>query len=237
MEGYLIEDEVHELDPRNRCDILKDSVHGYIRFTHLPKSEATEKDLIDSPWVQRLRRIRQLQTAWYVYPSADHTRFIHSLAVMELAGRFARAVYEPYWRSQKAKQGDGRLPSPALVVETLRIAGLLHDIGHGPLSHLLDRYVLEPRFNLTHESIGAHIIRTCLRDTIRRIRRTPDGDSLGQDEGIDPETVANIVETGGEKDLDALWEVLSLIIRGPYDADTSRSRSSGSPGASLRSPL
>lgn len=42
--------------------------------------------------MQRLRRIRQLQTAWYVYPSADHTRFIHSLSVMELAGRFARSI-------------------------------------------------------------------------------------------------------------------------------------------------
>lgn len=114
-----------ELNPRTKCDILKDSVYGYIRFTHNPAgNEATEKDLIDSPWVQRLRRIKQLQAAWYVYPSADHSRSIHSLSVTELAGRFARAVYEPFWR-QHHSSSDLRLPSPALAVETLRIAGLM----------------------------------------------------------------------------------------------------------------
>lgn len=138
---------------------------------------------------------------------------------MELAGRFARAVYEPYWHAQRAKNPYRKLPSPALVVETLRIAGLLHDIGHGPLSHLLDRYVLEPRFDLTHEKVSAHIIRTRLSSDIRRIRRTPDGDSLDSAETIDPEIVANIVQADGEKYLGAPWKVLSLIIRGPYDVD------------------
>lgn len=67
-ETFLDLGETSELNPRSKCDILKDSVHGYIRFTHNPTGdEATEKDLIDSPWVQRLRRIKQLQAAWYVY--------------------------------------------------------------------------------------------------------------------------------------------------------------------------
>ncbi len=51
--------------------------------------EATEKDLVDTPWLQRLRRIYQLQSARWVYPSAEHTRFQHSLGTMHNAGEFA----------------------------------------------------------------------------------------------------------------------------------------------------
>jgi len=212
-------DSVSDLNFRTSCDILKDSVHGYIRFTCNPKNnEVTEKEIIDSPWVQRLRRIKQLQTAWYVYPSADHSRFIHSLSVMELAGRFARAVYEPFWRMHSK---EIELPSPALVVETMRISGLLHDIGHGPFSHLLDSEVLKPCFELTHEAISAYLITNELQDMIRGIRRTPDGDSLESGEEIDPEIIAALVTTGGEEQLkkEPLWLALLPIIRGAYDAD------------------
>lgn len=72
---------------------MKDPIHRYIRFTRnkiTSDEKATEADLINSQWLQRLRQIHQLHTAWYVYPAADHTRFSHALGVMELAGRFAR---------------------------------------------------------------------------------------------------------------------------------------------------
>jgi HD superfamily phosphohydrolase len=74
------------INPRKRFDIVKDPVHGYIRFTrnilHPSIEKSTEADLINSIWLQRLRRIHQLQTAWYVYPAADHSRFSHALGVM-----------------------------------------------------------------------------------------------------------------------------------------------------------
>ena len=68
--------------------LLGDPVHGYISFT-APRApgEETEKDLIDTRWMQRLRRIYQLQRARWVYPSAEHSRFQHSLGAMHLAGR------------------------------------------------------------------------------------------------------------------------------------------------------
>ena len=74
--------------------LLGDPVHGYISFT-TPRGagEKTEKDLIDTPWMQRLRQIYQLQSARWVYPSAEHSRFQHSLGAMHLAGRFARHLY------------------------------------------------------------------------------------------------------------------------------------------------
>ena len=67
-----------------------DAVHGYIPFSSpvgLTEGEISEQRLIDDPWVQRLRQIHQLQTAWWVYPTAEHTRFQHSLGAMHLASR------------------------------------------------------------------------------------------------------------------------------------------------------
>jgi uncharacterized protein len=74
--------------------LIADPIHRYIQFT-VPqkKGEVTEKALIDSPWVQRLRYIYQLQSARWVYPSAEHSRFQHSLGAMHMAGEFAKHLY------------------------------------------------------------------------------------------------------------------------------------------------
>src|SRR6187549_156155 len=65
-----------------------DPIHGYIPFISragLAAGEVSEQEVIDHPWVQRMRQIHQLQTAWWVFPSAEHTRFQHVLGVMHLA--------------------------------------------------------------------------------------------------------------------------------------------------------
>lgn len=207
------------LDPRNRFDLVKDPVHGYIRFTKdfLSKGEkATEADLINSPWMQRLRRIHQLQMAWLVYPSADHTRFSHSLGVMEFAGKFARLVYEPYYNYNHGKMDGESLPQINYVVETFRIAGLLHDIGHGPLTHLLDSRFLIPKYGITHEDIGKEIISEELKDIIEGIRRSPDGIF---EEKLDVDIICNLIKKGGETELEGIWRPLHQLIRGAYDAD------------------
>src|ERR671924_572396 len=96
--------------------LIADPIHRYIQFT-VPreKSEVTEKALIDSPWVQRLRYIYQLQSARWVYPSAEHTRFVHSVGTMHVAGRFARHLY-PF-----LKKAVKELPSANYVEEFLRV--------------------------------------------------------------------------------------------------------------------
>src|SRR5581483_3057915 len=112
-----------------------DPVHGYIAFTAnrgLPAGEVSEQQLIDHPWLQRLRQIHQLQTAWLVFPAAEHTRFQHVLGVMHLGSRAAGALYDSL-----AKACD-MVPSRPYVESLLRLAGLLHDVGHGPFGHFFD---------------------------------------------------------------------------------------------------
>ena len=207
------------INPRKRFDIVKDPIHGYIRFTRNKLSSTerfTEVDLINSEWLQRLRKIHQLQTAWYVYPAADHTRFIHALGVMELAGRFVRMVYEPFYKSLEGKIDGDPLPEIEYVVETFRLAGLLHDVGHGPLTHLLDRKFLKSKYDITHEDISKQIIKEELGELIKGIYRSPDGLF---EEQLDLDIICNLIKKGGEQDLDYIWKPLHQIIRGAYDAD------------------
>jgi uncharacterized protein len=151
--------------------LIHDPIHGYIPFVSrsaLPRGEVSEQDIIDHPWVQRLRQIHQLQTAWWVFPAAEHMRFQHVLGAMHLASR----VLE-HWYESLAESCDS-VPSRAYVESLVRMAALLHDVGHGPFGHFFDDHYLE-QFQLTHEDIGAHIIEHELGDLLRRIRRNPRG--------------------------------------------------------------
>jgi HD superfamily phosphohydrolase len=207
-----------QLDPRKRFDLIKDPVHGYIPFTKDKlhgDDETTEADLINSDWIQRLRRIHQLQSAWIVYPSADHNRLSHALGTMHLAGQFARSMYAPFYNTYRSVPGY-ELEETEYVVETFRIAGLLHDIGHGPFTHLLDNCFLRPKYEMTHETISEKIIKNDLADIISNIKRSPEGTF---NKSIDPDIVANIICTKGEENLEFPWRCLHQIIRGAYDAD------------------
>src|SRR5262244_2178224 len=77
------------------CESMtSDPLHGYIPYTATHAAgQIAEQTLIDHPWLQRMRRIHQLQSAWWVYPSAEHTRFQHVLGAMHLAGRAAAHLY------------------------------------------------------------------------------------------------------------------------------------------------
>jgi HD superfamily phosphohydrolase len=167
--------------------LIADPIHQYILYTRpdgIP-GESTEQDLIDSPWMQRLRRVPQLQSARWVFPAAEHSRFQHSLGAMHLAGRFARQLHA----SLKAEFPDG--PSAALLEELLRVAGLLHDVGHGPFGHFFDDNFLAD-FDLTHEKVGQRIIREELGELIRGLRRSPAG-PFESGERIDPEWICYLM--------------------------------------------
>ena len=165
-----------------------DPIHGYIAFTSragVPAGEVAEQQLIDHPWLQRLRQIHQLQTAWWVFPSAEHTRFQHVLGAMHLASRAVQALYE----SLQAACPD--VPSRGYIESLMRVAALLHDVGHGPFGHFFDEHFLAD-FGLNHELVGSVIIRQELSDLISRIRRNPHG-CLQANETLDPVQVATLI--------------------------------------------
>ncbi|MGH7829290.1 MAG: HD domain-containing protein, partial [Candidatus Binatia bacterium] len=174
--------------------LVADPIHHYIQFT-VPqkKGEVTEKEIIDSPWVQRLRYIYQLQSARWVYPSAEHSRFQHSLGAMHLAGEFADHLYPSLQRVL-----GGECPSAPLIQEYMRMVGLLHDLGHGPFGHFFDDNFLID-FDITHEDIGQAIIREKLGGIIQQLRRSPSGPFAAGEE-LNPDDVAFPIKKNGKDD-------------------------------------
>lgn len=118
---------------------IKDPVYGYAYIT------ANEKEILDSFPVQRLHRLRQLAGAEYVYPGANHTRFEHSIGVMYLAGK----LLENPNISQHTHKHER---------EMVRLAALLHDVGHGPFSHVFE-HLLHKELNKTHEDMTLWIVK------------------------------------------------------------------------------
>jgi HD superfamily phosphohydrolase len=141
--------------PKNYWGEIKDPVHGYVYITE------EERALIDSYPVQRLHRLRQLAGAEYVYPGANHTRFEHSIGVMHLAS----SVAENPNISQYIGEDEA---------EMVRIAGLLHDVGHGPFSHVFE-YLLDKELNQTHEDITLWIVKNSeLKDRLKKAGYRPE---------------------------------------------------------------
>ena len=164
---------------KNYLDII-DPIHDFIRvYDH-------ELKIIDDPIFQRLRRIRQLSGAHLTYPAAQHTRFEHSLGVMHIASQAGQALHE----KGILKSGD---------IEILRLAGLLHDIGHGPFSHLFEEVIQQKKFS--HEDFGKEII---LKSEI--------GDNLSKN-GYDKKFITKIAFG------DSKLQFLNEIVSGALSAD------------------
>jgi len=113
---------------------IKDAIFGNIELT------PAESMLLDTPEMQRLRYVRQTGLAYLVYPGATHSRFEHSLGTMHITKEIAKEM-----DLEKEE------------VEMLAVAGLLHDIGHGPFSHTSDP-ILKKYLHTNHEEIGKRLI-------------------------------------------------------------------------------
>jgi len=159
---------------------IVDPLHDFIRvYDH-------ELKIIDNPIFQRLRRIRQLSGAHLTYPAAQHTRFEHSLGVMHIASQAGQALNE----KEILKSDD---------IEVLRLAGLLHDIGHGPFSHIFEEILQQKNFS--HEDFGKEII---LKSEI--------GDILTKN-GYDKQLITNVAFG------DSKFQYMNEIISGVLSAD------------------
>ncbi|MCA9240700.1 MAG: HD domain-containing protein, partial [Planctomycetales bacterium] len=200
-----------------RESLLHCPVHGYIPFTSkVPEGETSERALLDNPWLQRLRQIHQLQTAWWVYPSAEHTRFQHVVGAMHMASRAVDALYPSLC---EACRDD--LPSRGYVEVLVRMAALLHDVGHGPFGHFFDAHYLKPHYGLNHETLGAHILTHVLGDCLRGVRECPNS-RLREDESLDPQQVATLIMRPKSHDADQhpRWLVLlRSLFCGLYTVD------------------
>ncbi len=106
--------------------LYRDPVHNIIAISTREAAGALLIDLVDSPEFQRLRRIRQLGLAMYTYQGAEHSRFTHSLGVMHVMRRVLDRLAE---RNDLSHE----------VCVTALVAALLHDIGHGPFSHVIEK--------------------------------------------------------------------------------------------------
>ena len=120
--------------PLNKRKIINDPVYGFINIPF-----ETVFDLIEHPWFQRLRRIRQLGLTHFVYPGANHTRFQHALGAMHLMGMAIEIIRS---KGQEITHEEA---------EAVTIAIILHDIGHGPFSHSLEHSIIE---GIDHEEIS-----------------------------------------------------------------------------------
>ena len=149
--------------------------------------QAAEQDLVDAAWLQRLRRIHQLQSAWWVFATAEHSRFQHALGAMHLAGEWARHLYS----SLKVACPDA--PSAQLVEETMRMAGLLHDVGHGPFGHFFDENYLDT-WDLDHEDVGRALVTGALADQVAELGASPTAD-FERGERVDPRWVAYLISS------------------------------------------
>ncbi|KAI9910462.1 hypothetical protein PsorP6_010240 [Peronosclerospora sorghi] len=116
--------QVEADDPRAKLFNGGDQVHGYIKLNGLCVS------LMDTPQFQRLRDLKQLGTLYYVFPGASHNRFEHSLGVSYLSGQTVERL-----RQQQPELELTRRDARLLVRKT---SGLLHDLGHGPFSHVFE---------------------------------------------------------------------------------------------------
>jgi HD superfamily phosphohydrolase len=203
--------------PFSAVNLISDPIHGFVELTKrlspaetaaagLLPEDVAEESLLDTTWVQRMRRISQLQSARWVFPTAEHSRFTHGLGVMHEAGLWGRALY-PSLAAELRGAGE-EAPSEGLVVETLRVAGLLHDVGHGPFAHFFDDHVLarfsapaDPRRpagkRLSHEDLSQLIIERELGELVRGLRRAPgtvpERDAFRDRERIDPRWVSFLV--------------------------------------------
>jgi uncharacterized protein len=164
---------------------IRDPIHGLISY------DSTEEQIINTRVFQRLRNIKQLALASYVYPGAHHSRFEHCIGTMHLAGKVANST---------GVKLDKEL------VRITRLAGLLHDIGHGPFSHVSEQ-ILEKYSKIEAQKYSADNAHELM--SIMLILKHPE---IQRILGEDNTKVAELLQKGKRS-------IAKDIVSGPLDVD------------------
>jgi hypothetical protein len=158
-----------------------DNVHGHIGVTEV------EEGVIDSLIFQRLRGIRQTGCVDFVYPGSVHSRFSHCIGTMHLMGRFL----------SMENDGKAKIAQDDDKVQVMRLAALLHDLGHYPLSHTTEQVVMRAFGGANHEKLGVSFIKRFLKDKLHSYR---------------PEEITDIIEKKGRKGV-------PMLLSSAFDVD------------------
>ncbi len=172
-----------------------DAIHGNIALNEL------ETQIVDSAPFQRLHHIRQLSMSYCVYPSGEHSRFAHSLGVMQ----FATDMFETLERKHCLKPYAPDEEDIGRAKQILRITALLHDVGHAPFSHASETHDLMP---MPHEEFSCRIIRD-------------EYSSLLDDSKLNPYgiTASEVCDTLTGESTSRLGPLMHQLISGDLDAD------------------
>lgn len=221
LRPYLDELNARQITPESKE--FNDPIWGTIRLRPL------EVGLLNSPLLQRLRRIRQLGVVHLVYMAATHTRLEHSLGVVHQVQRLSDSL-----NTRGLVGNDGSASAPKVIeedlVETLRLAALCHDIGHGAMSHVSEyaldsdracsqlRLAFQKQQNLSHQSqlsemaayyvIGSPAFKELLKTLRERLLMTPA-----------PEQAAKMQQLILGAQVDKRVVLAHEFISGPFDAD------------------
>ncbi|MCL2142028.1 MAG: HD domain-containing protein [Methanimicrococcus sp.] len=139
-------------------NIILDPIHGYIEFDRFKQL------LFDTPQMQRLRRIKQLGFTNLVYPGANHTRFEHCMGTMHLSSLFLKIQRENKIGTLGEFEKDD--------LDEIVVAGLLHDIGHGPFSHATEK-LIEQYTRRSHDDVKHILSSTEVGDILKDYGFTP----------------------------------------------------------------
>ncbi|XP_054902374.1 deoxynucleoside triphosphate triphosphohydrolase SAMHD1 [Poeciliopsis prolifica] len=192
--------------------VFNDPIHGHVELHPLLIK------IIDTPQFQRLRNIKQLGGTYYVFPGASHNRFEHSIGVGYLAGRLVQALNE--------KQPELLISRRDILC--VQIAGLCHDLGHGPFSHMFDGMFIpkaRPGINWKHEAASLKMFDYLVDDNGLRPVMEEYGLVLPEDLDFIKEQIAGPTESssgrgekwpykGRSKDKSFLYEIVANKMHG-----------------------
>ncbi|RVE70637.1 hypothetical protein OJAV_G00066550 [Oryzias javanicus] len=187
--------------------VFCDSIHGHVELHPLLVK------IIDTPQFQRLRNIKQLGGGYLVYPGASHNRFEHSIGVAYLAGELAKTL----------QNNQPELKINERDILCVQIAGLCHDLGHGPFSHLFDQMFMPQacgNADWTHEMASLEMFEYLVRvNKLHQVMKKEYGLNI-KDDQEDEEDDQEDEEDDQEDEEDDLVFIKELILGEPLNASS-----------------